>query len=147
MLVGERERLESEQARQPVADPARFLRLGGDRRECAVELLGAAVARERLQRVQAEAALVRLERGERRRPADVREPRAGRSRRRDLRDRPVRDAEEDELRVVGVEVQASLPQARGDRRPDASSADHVSSLDHLGGSSSVAGYRAVAVYR
>ena len=118
-------------AREPVADLARLVRLGGDRREGAVELLGAARARERLQRVEAEAALVRLERGERRRAAHVRDPRARRDRRRDLRDRAVGDAEEDELRVVGAEVEPALAQARGDRRADASRADHVCSLDHL----------------
>ena len=88
--------------------------------------------RERLQRVEAEAPLVRVERGERRRAADVRDPRARRDRRRDLGDRPVGNAEEDELRRRRPSsADAALGEPGAHRRADAAArADDSDALDH-----------------
>ena len=98
--VGELERPQAEQLGElrPLLDGLGGL--AGDRGPGAVELLGPARARERLQRVDAEAALVRGERGERRRAAHVRDPRAGLDAGRDLGDRAVGNAEQHELRLV-----------------------------------------------
>ena len=78
----------------------------------------------------AEAARVRSERGERRRTADVRDPRAGGDVRRRLADRPVGDAEEHELGIALVEREPALQQARSDGRADAAAADHIDTFDH-----------------
>ena len=50
-LLGELERRQAEEVGQLEAALARFVRLAGDRCEGAVELLGSARARERLQRM------------------------------------------------------------------------------------------------
>ena len=97
-----------------VATSARLLGLGRDGAPGAVELLGAAPDGERLQRMDAEAARVRSERGERRRAAHVGDPGAGGDVRRRLADRPVRHAEEHELGVALVEGEPALEQARSD---------------------------------
>ena len=77
-VVGEIEGAQPERlgepARRDVACVVGFAGHGGPR---AVDLLGASGARERLQRMHAEAARVRLERRKRRRAADVRHPRTG----------------------------------------------------------------------
>ena len=62
----------------------------------------------------AEAARVGSELGERRRTAHVGDPRAGGDVRGRLADRPVGDAEEHELGVALVEREAALEQARSD---------------------------------
>ncbi len=64
LLVRERERLEAERPREPEAVLAGLVALRGHRREGAVELLGPAGEGERLQRMDAEAARVRVERRE-----------------------------------------------------------------------------------
>ena len=80
---------------------------------------------------------------ERRRAADVRDPLS-----RDQVPRPcprsrVRNAEQDELRVVS-QRDAALLEARGEGRTDAAASDDVDALEQS--SSSLAGYRARAVY-
>ena len=102
--VVELERSQAERLGEPEADGARLVGLGGDRAPGAVELLWAARLGERLQRMQPEPAHVRVERRERSGSAHVRDPRAERDLGRDLGDRPVGDAEEDELGLVGVEA-------------------------------------------
>ena len=62
----------------------------------------------------AEAARVRSERGERRRTAHVRDPRAGGDVRCRLADRPVGDAEKHELGLAPVEGETALEQACSD---------------------------------
>ena len=125
----------SVRASQPPTSAPR--RLGGHGRERAVELLGAPRSRgERLQGMQAEAALVRLERGQRRRAADVGDPRAGRQLAATSASSPGRDAEQDE---PGSPADRSSPRS-ADGRPSPRRrvrADHLGSLDHVGGSSSV----------
>ena len=73
-VVGELEGLQPEQLGEREASVPRLFRFGCDRREGAVELFRAPRARERLQRVQAEAAGVRIQCRERRAAADVRNP-------------------------------------------------------------------------
>ena len=123
--------MSSASACQPDAGCARLVGLRGHGGEGAVELLGAALAGERLQRVEAEAAPVRVERGQPSRAADVGDPGSQRELVGDFGDRAVGDAEEDELGIVGREIEPALAQARSHRRADASSADHVCSLDHV----------------
>ena len=79
----------------------------------------------------AEAPFVRIERRKRRRPADVRHPRTWGQAPGRVRDRRVRDAQEDELRVVRAHGDASLAQPRGDSRADTARADDVDSVDHF----------------
>ena len=123
-VVGELERLEAERAREPEAALAGVGRLGGDGGKRAVELLGPARTRERLQRMHREAAGVRLERRERRRTGDVGDPRAGLEIASDRPDRGVGNAEQDELRVR-PDGDAALAQPGGDGRADAARADDV----------------------
>src|SRR3954447_15247863 len=61
-----------------------------------------------------EAARVRLERGERRRPGDVRHPRPGLDRARDLGDRAIGDAQQAKLAVL-TDGHAALAQSSCDR--------------------------------
>ena len=65
-VVGKRERLESEHARQPEAVPARLVGLRRHRAVGVVELLRPLRAREGLQGMNREAARMRIERRERR---------------------------------------------------------------------------------
>ena len=93
---------------------------------------------ERLQRVEGEAASVRIERGQRCAAAHVRHPGSGRDRRGDLRDDPVGDAEEDELRFALAERYAPLGEAPRDGTAHAAArTDDVDTLDHVAGSSSL----------
>ena len=118
----------------------------GHCRPGAVELLGAARLRERLQRVHREPARVGLERGEPRRTAHMGDPGAGRDGRGDLRDRTVGHAQQDEIGLERVEGHTSLCEALAYRSADPPTrADDVDAVDH-GGSSSVAGYRAPGGY-
>ena len=107
-FVGELERLQPEGSGEPEAALPRLVCLGGDGPEGAVELLRAAPLDERLQGVDGEAPLVRVERGERRRAADMADPGAGLDALRDLCDRAVRDAEDEQLGVVLEQAQATL---------------------------------------
>jgi hypothetical protein len=59
------------------------------------------------------------------------DPRARLDRPRDLRDRAVRHAEEDELRTVLAQLDAPRAQAGGQRRADAAATDHVDAFHHL----------------
>ena len=125
-VVVEVERAQAERQRKLAAVRARLVALAADGRPGAVELLGPARARERLQRVHPEPARVRLERGERRRAADVGDPLAmsqGQSLGRG-RDRRVRNAQQDELCVV-AKLDAALLEARRDGRTDAAATDDV----------------------
>jgi hypothetical protein len=65
--------------------------------------------------MESEATLVRSERRERGRTARVRHPRAECDRLRSLLDRPIRDAEENELGVVCGWVEATFAQPSRDR--------------------------------
>ena len=62
--------------------------------------------------MQPEAADMRVERGERRRAADVRDPRPDGRLGGDLADRAIRNAQEDELRLLGVELRAAARASR-----------------------------------
>ncbi len=129
--VVEREGPQAERVGEPGRDGVRLRRLGGDGGERPVELLGAAGAGEGLQRMQAEAAHVRVERGQRRRAAHVCHPRAGRHRPCDLADGTVRHAQQHELGRVGAHGDAALDQPCGQRGPDASRADDLHTLDQF----------------
>ena len=107
-FVGELERLQPEGSGEPEAALPRLLCLGGDGPEGAVELLRAAPLDERLQGVDGEAPLVWVERGERGRAADMADPGAGLDALRDLCNRAVRDAEDEQLGVVLEQAQATL---------------------------------------
>ena len=122
----QREGSQPERLGEPEARLARVLCPGRDRRPGAVELLRPSRTRERLERVHAEPALVRVERRQRRRAADVRDPLAmskGQSLGRG-RDGRVRDAQQDELCVL-AQLHAALLEARCDGRTDAAATDHV----------------------
>ena len=89
--------------------------LGGDRGERAVELLRACAPRVNVcSGWRPKRRSCGVERGERRRAAHVRDPRPGLDRGRDLGDRAVGDAEEDELRAR--RVQGRRPARAGARR-------------------------------
>src|SRR3990170_5070201 len=129
--VLELERSQAERLRQPESDRASLVGLRGYRAPGAVELLGSSGLRERLERVHPEPALVGVERCERSRPADVGDPRADRELAGDLRDRPVGNAQEDELRLGVAQAYATLGEPRAHRRADAPVRAHDSdALDH-----------------
>ena len=131
-IVGERERPQPEGLREPPAGCGRLVGLAGHRGPGPVELVGAAVVRERLQRMDGEAPLVRRERGERRAAARVRHPGAGLDARGDPGDRAVGHAEEDEIGVgVVAELDSALAEPRAHRASDAPSRpDDDHAVDH-----------------
>src|SRR5207248_11727932 len=103
----------------------------GDCSPCAVELAGIAAPVEGLQRMERETALVRLERGERRRTGDVSHPGTSRCQTpRRVRNCRVRNAEENDVGIVFVHDDAALAQASADGRTDPARTDDVDSLDH-----------------
>ncbi len=114
---------------------ARLTRLAGDRGPGAVELLGTAPERERLQRMDAETSRVRSERCERCGAADVRDPRPWFDRGGDLGDRRVRHAHQHELRVCLTDSEPAFTQPRTDGGAGAARADDVDSVQHLSSSS------------
>lgn len=88
-----------------------------------------------------EATLVRVERFQRGGAADVRDPRARPDRARDLGDRPIGDAQKDELTALGEHGDAPLAQARSESLTGAPSADDGDRSNQTR-SSSEGGYRA-----
>src|SRR5262245_9509489 len=93
--------------------------------------------------MQREPPRVRLERGERCRSAHVSNPRPGRRLGRDFGYCTVGNAQEDEVRVGGVERHAALEEAAAHCRADAPARAHdANTLDHVVCSSSRPGYRA-----
>ena len=118
--VREDERLETEQLGELCRDLDGLLALAGHRGPRAVELLGPAVERERLQRMQREAPLVRPEGREWRSAARVRDPGTGLDVGRNGRDRPVGNAQEHEVGAVLAQCDTALEQSRAHRAPDAS---------------------------
>ena len=146
LVVVEVERPEPERLGEPPADRAGLVGLGAHRAPDAVELLRPALLRERLQRVQAEAARVRVERVERRRAADVRDPRPDGDLGRDLAIARSGTQSRTSSGVGRVERDAALGEPRAHRRADAPARAHdLDALDHLVGSSSRSGYRAAEV--
>ena len=73
--VVERKRLEAQRLGEPEPDVASIGALSSHSAPGAVELLGASRARERLERMKREAADMWIQRGQRRRPGDVPDPR------------------------------------------------------------------------
>jgi hypothetical protein len=135
LVVGELEGPEAEGLGKLDGDRTGVLGLGRDRGVRAVQLLRSSRAREGLQGVEAEAAAVRVERGQRGGAADVPDPGAGRDAARDLGDRSVGHADQHELRGVLAQPHAPLAQAGGNRRADASSADDPYRFDQPSSSS------------
>jgi hypothetical protein len=119
-VVCEVERLEAEQLGKPPADVAALRRLRHDRRVGVIELLGPALVRERLQRVQPEAAHMRVECRQRGRTARVRDPGPRLDPLGDLGDCAVGHAEEDELGSVLAQREAALAQPSAHCGTDAS---------------------------
>ena len=137
VAVRQLERLQPERLRELSRDGQRVVGLAADRRPGAVELSRIAAPVERLQRMEREAALVRIERRERRRPGDVSHPGTSRCQApRHVGNGRVRDAEEDDVGIVLAHGDAALAQAGGDGRTDAARTDDVDSLDHFCRSSS-----------
>jgi hypothetical protein len=142
--VGELERAEPQGSGELEAALARVVPLGGDGCERAVELLGPARSRERLQRVQSEPVRVRVECRQRSAAADVGDPAVSRCEAAGhVGDRRVRDAKQRQFGVV-AELDAALLQACRDRRSDAAPTDHVDAVEHRA-LQFRSGYRAVAV--
>jgi len=136
------ERFESERPREPVPALARIGALRRDRRVRAVELLGPAADGERLQGMDGESPAVRLECRERRRTADVRDEGARLHAARDIRDRRVRNAEEDERGALFAHLDPALAEAGEDGRADPAAADDVNAVGHLFRTPVPRGYRA-----
>jgi pimeloyl-ACP methyl ester carboxylesterase len=132
--VGELERLEAERPRELGAHLPRLGRLSRDCSPRAVQLLGASRARERLERVDREAPLVRVERRQRSGARHVCNPGPRCQATSDLRDRAVRNAKEDELAVF-AQRDASLAEPSGDGRADAAGTDDVDCVEHQSSSS------------
>ena len=126
----EDERLEPERASEVDRELSGGVALCGDSGEGAVELFGSSRAREGLQRVEAEAALVRVECRERRASADMGDPRPGGDLGGDVCDRAVGHAHEHELGAVLTQLDAPLREAGGDRGADTAPADDVHRFDH-----------------
>ena len=115
---------------EPEAGAPRFLRLARDGGPGAVELLGAARARERLERMEPEPSLVRLECRQWRGTGNVCDPGSDVDRAGDVCDRPVGHAEQDELgRLARGDV--PLAEASGDGRADAAGADDLDAAEHF----------------
>ena len=127
--LGEIEGAQAEHACKPVTARSRLDVPGGHRGKRAVELLGSTRANERLERMDAEPAHVRVERGKRRRAAHVRHPWTGWNRSRHPGNRRIRHREHHEIRV-GVGEESALGEARGNRRPRPSPADDLDSTEH-----------------
>src|SRR5439155_8328023 len=101
------------------ADAQRFRALRADPAPGAVELLGPAIANERLERVEAEPSRVRVEGSQPHRTARVSDPRARRDPGGNGGYRSVGDAEEDEVGFAAIEL-ATRP-ARGNALGEAGS--------------------------
>ena len=130
-LVRELERSQAEHLGDLETERAPLVGLRGDRGPGAVELFRPSRARERLQRVQRKPPRVRIQRGERRRPADVSDP--ARPEGLSLGHVPngrVRDAEQGDLGVA-LDEQIALLEARGNCRADPAATDDVHASDHL----------------
>ena len=104
--VGQHERLKAEEAGGREARLERFVGLCAHSGPRAVELLGPARERERLERMDGEAPLMRLKRRERARAAGVRDPGPDRELGGHVRHGAVGHAEQDELGVAAGEVAA-----------------------------------------
>ncbi len=134
--VGDLERSEPKGIRQPPGAGHGLGALGADGAPGPVQLLRPAVAGQGLERVNAEAKLVRIQGGQAGRPAHVRDPRPNHEVRRHLADGRVRHAEDDELRI-GVwlatigDAQVALDETSPDRATRAAGADHVHGLEHV----------------
>jgi hypothetical protein len=118
VVVVELERAKPQELGEPEAGREGFVARAAHRRPGAVELLGAPVADEGLQRVEREAAGVRVERREREGTARVRDPRSRGDRRRNLGDRPVGHADDDQVGLARLQLRAG--QAGGQRLGEAS---------------------------
>jgi hypothetical protein len=130
-LVVEGERAQPEDLREGGRDSSCVLGLARHGRPGAVELLGPAVVREGLQRVEREAPRMRGERRERSPTADVAHPGTGADSRRDLGDRPVGDAQQHDVRALSRRRQPARGETRAHRAADAPArTDDVDVLDH-----------------
>jgi hypothetical protein len=131
VLVRELERPQPERLCELARDLERLAGLAADRRPDTVELRRVAAAVERLQRVEREPPLVRLQRGQRRGAGDMSHRGTSRCQApRHVGDGRVRNAEEDDVRIVLAHGDAALAQAGCDSRADAARADDMDSLDH-----------------
>src|SRR5262249_14588112 len=101
------------------------------RRVGAVELFRSTRLRERLERVQAEAPRMRVERGERRPAADVGNPAvpSGQTPSHAPNSR-VWNAQEGQPGVLAPQLDPALLETRGDRRAHTAAADHVDGFEH-----------------
>src|SRR5215213_6677047 len=142
--VVEVERPEPERPREPEAALARLRGLGRDGGPGSVELLGPAGARERLQRMNAEAQLVRRERAQRCRSAHVGNPRARVEGTRHGRDGRIGYANQHQLGVVVEQGDAALAQAGRNRGPGSARADDLNRLERLSSLQFPSGYRAAS---
>ena len=130
-VVGELEGLQPEQAGEREASVPRLVRFSRDRREGAVELFRAPRARERLQRVKAEAPGVRIQRRERRAAADVGDPAmAGGQTPGHVPDGRVGNAQKRQLGVLVSQLDPALLEPRGDSRANTAATDHVDGFEH-----------------
>ena len=108
------------------------VRFSAHGRPRALELLRSALEGEGLERVEAEAARVRVERGQGCSATGVGEPGPGLEPPRDLGDRGVGHAEQDELGAFVAQFDAALAEAGEDCRADAARADDLDGFDcHL----------------
>ena len=115
----------------------RVVGLRADGAPCPVELLRTAFPRQRLERMNAEPPLVRVEGAKLRGSADVCHPLTERDALRDLTDDVIGDAEEHQLgrriRVAPIgDAEAALGQARPDGAPGPAGPDDVHRVEHVG---------------
>lgn len=132
VFVGEIERMESQGTREPEAGGARLVVSGRHRGPRAVDLLGTACARKCLQGMDAEPTLVRVERGEWRGAADVRNTGTGREFTSDVGNRRIRHAQHHQVGMGRVRQPPVFRETRSERAADTAAADdaHAREVHH-----------------
>ena len=131
VAVGQLERPQPELLRELSRDGQRLGGLTADGRPGTVELSRVAAAIEGLERMEREPALVRIERGERRRSGDVSHPGPSRCQAPGhVGNGRVRNTEEDDVGIVLAHGDAALAETSAYGRTDPARTDDVDSLDH-----------------
>ena len=129
-LVRQIEGAKVQAAREPASPLEGAVGVPGDGRPGAVELPGAAVTNERLQRMQAEPLHMRRQRGQRDRAAHVRDPWTRRRLLCHVVDGAVRHAQDHQVGVAAAREEAALGQARAHGRSETAVPNDLDFLEH-----------------
>ena len=122
---------EAELFGKPPAARTRVVAFSGDGGPCAIELFRPSRAGECLKRVQAEPRRMRIESGERRCAAHVRNPGARRRGPCDFANRGIGNAQQHQFGVIGLGEQAALGETAGNRRSHPASSNDLDAFEHV----------------